>query len=428
MAEVVAVVGGGYSGTIAAAELARTGVQTVLIERSGSFAAGAAYGTAEPAHLLNVRAQNMSAFAAECDHFSTWVENEGLGDGETFVPRREYHRYLAHILEAAVRTGRVELLNGDVLAADGGHLLLAGGQRLPCRAAVLAGGNYPSRLPVFLRGPDAVENPWGPEGAVALKRLAKQDGDILLLGTGLTMVDVALTLSNAGFPGRMIATSRRGLVPRPHEQPGVKPLPAPPPGSLREMTRDLRAAAEAGGWRAAVDSLRPVAQSLWMGLSEPEKRRFLRHLRPWWDVHRHRIAPPVAARIAALQREGRLEILPGRISGFQADTVSIACRGGGSEVRRQVSGVVNCTGPEGAIGRVDDPLIRHLLSSGQARADSLGIGLDVDCASRVMGADGAASTRLYAVGPLTRGIFWEIVAVPNIREQARDVAEAIAAY
>ncbi|HEX8585173.1 MAG TPA: FAD/NAD(P)-binding protein [Allosphingosinicella sp.] len=428
MAEVVAVVGGGYSGTIAAAELARAGVQTVLIERSGSFAAGAAYRTREPAHLLNVRAQNMSAFAADCDHFSTWVQKEGLGNGETFVPRRDYHRYLAHILEAAVQTGRVELLNGDVLATDGRHLLLAGGQRFPCRAAVLAGGNYPSRLPAFLRGPNAVENPWGPEGAAALKRLAKQDGDVLLLGTGLTMVDVALTLSNAGFPSRIIATSRRGLVPRPHEQPGVEPLPAPPPGSLREMTRDLRAAAEAGGWRAAVDSLRPVAQSLWMELSDAEKWRFLRHLRPWWDVHRHRIAPPVAACIAALQREGRLEILPGRISGFEAGTVSISRRGGGSEVRRQVSGVVNCTGPEGAIGRVDDPLIRHLLSSGQARADSLGIGLDVDCASRVIAADGAASTSLYAVGPLTRGIFWEIVAVPNIREQARDVAETIAAY
>ena len=428
MAEVVAVVGGGYSGTIAAAELARAGVQTVLIERSGNFAAGAAYGTSEPAHLLNVRAKNMSAFAAECDHFSAWVEKEGLGEGETFVPRRDYRRYLARILEAAVRTGRVELLTGDVLAAGGGHLLLAGGQRLPCRAVVLAGGNYPSRLPAFLRGPDAVENPWGPEGAAALKRLAKQGGDVLLLGTGLTMVDVALTLSNAGFGGRMIATSRRGLVPRPHEQPGVEPLPAPRPGSLREMTRNLRAVAEAEGWRAAVDSLRPVAQSLWMGLSEAEKRRFLRHLRPWWDVHRHRIAPPVAACIAVLQREGRLEILPGRISGFEAGTVSISRRGGGSEVRRQVSGVVNCTGPEGAIGRVDDPLIRHLLSSGQARADSLGIGLDVDCASRVIAADGTASTSLYAVGPLTRGILWEIVAVPNIREQARDVAEAIAAY
>ena len=427
MAEVVAVVGGGYSGTIAAAELARVGVRTVLVERSGRFAAGAAYGTREPAHLLNVRAKNMSAFAAEGDHFSAWVQGEALGDGETFVPRRQYHRYLAHILEGAVQTGKVELRTGEVLAADGAGLLLDGGERLPCRAVVLAGGNYPSGLPALLRGPDAVENPWGPEGAAALKRLAERDGDILLLGTGLTMVDVALTLADAGFRGRLIATSRRGLVPRPHEQPGAEPLPVPPAGTLREMTRNLRAAAEAGGWRPAVDALRPVTQSVWMGLSDGERRRFLRHLRPWWDVHRHRIAPAVAERIAALQREGRLEIVPGRISSFEGGTVSISRRGGG-QVRRQVSGIVNCTGPEGAIGRVGDPLIRHLLGSGQARADPLGIGLDVDCASRIIDANGKVSPRLYALGPLTRGIFWEIVAVPNIREQARAVAETIAAY
>jgi len=427
VAQAVAVVGGGYSGTIAAAELAKTGVPAMLIERSGRFAAGAAYGTAEAAHLLNVRARNMSAFACADDHFCLWVERQGLGDGETFVPRRDYHRYLKQILDQAVATGMVRLVGADAVSIEDSGLVLASGEHLPCRAIILAGGNYPSRLPAFLRGPNAVESPWGPDGALALKQLAAQCADILLLGTGLTMVDVALSLADAGFQGRMIATSRRGLVPRPHEQPGAEPLPAPALGSLGEMMRNLRVAAGAKGWRAAVDSLRPVSQSLWLSLSDTEKRRFLRHLRPWWDVHRHRIAPPVAARIAALQDEGRLEIVPGRIGRFGAGEVTIALRGGVGEARRQIGGIVNCTGPEGAIGRVEDPLIRDLLASGRARPDSLGIGLDVDRASRVIGASGTASGRLYAIGPLTRGIFWEIVAVPNIRDQARGLAQTVAA-
>jgi uncharacterized NAD(P)/FAD-binding protein YdhS len=423
----VAVVGGGYSGTIAAAELARLGQDVVLVERSGRFAAGAAYGTREPVHLLNVRARNMSAFDGDPEHFLRWVEEQGLGDAATFVPRREYHRYIGGILEQAVASGHVRLIAGEAVALEDGALLLADGTRLACDAAVLAGGNYPSRLPSLLRGTGAVENPWGADGAAALKALAGQDGDVLLLGTGLTMVDVALTLADAGFQGRMIATSRRGLVPRGHDTVGAPPLPAPLPAGLLELLRQVRAAAGAGDWRPAVDSLRPVSRDVWQGLDMAEKKRFLRHLRPWWDVHRHRIAPPVAARIAALIDQGRLEVIPGRIRSFADGEVTIGLRGGG-EAKRHVGGVVNCTGPEGSIAQVEDPLICQLLAEGQARADALGIGIDVDGQSRVIDAGGGASKRLYALGPLTRGTFWEIVAVPDIRSQARRVAEAIAAY
>ena len=423
----VAVVGGGYSGTIAAAELARAGAEAVLIERSDRFAAGPAYGTREPAHLLNVRAGNMSAFADMPGHFASWAQAAGLHGAGDFVARRDYHRYLRGILDEAVATGRVRVQRGEAVRVDEGAVILADGSRVACRAAVLAGGNYPSRLPGLLQGPGAVDNPWDAEGAEALKRLAAQNRDVLLLGTGLTMVDVALSLVDAGFPGRMIATSRRGLVPRGHEEIGTPALPAPAPASLGETMRTVRAAARSHGWRPAVDSLRPVSQQMWQASSEAEKNRFLRHLRPWWDVHRHRIAPPVAARIAQLLSAGRLEIIAGRIRAHEGGTVTIDRRGGGV-VQRLVGGVVNCTGPEGRIERVEDPLVRQLLASGRARPDPLGIGLDVDAGSRVVGRDGAASDRLYALGPLTRGTFWEIVAVPDIRGQARNVAAAIAAY
>jgi uncharacterized NAD(P)/FAD-binding protein YdhS len=418
----VAIVGGGYSGTIAAAELALRGVEAVLVERGDRFAAGAAYGTREAVHLLNVRARNMSAFADAPGHFAAWAEAEGVLGAGPFVPRRDYHRYIAGILDEAVASGRVRLVQGEAVAAIDGVLALADGTRLPFDALVLAGGNYPSRLPAMLRGLGAVDDPWGSGGAEALRALAGQSGDVLLLGTGLTMVDVALSLEQAGFAGRMMATSRRGLVPRGHEEPGAEPLPAPAPGSLADLTRNVRAAARGGNWRAAVDSLRPISQAVWGGFSEAEKKRFLRHLRPWWDVHRHRVAPPVAARIEALIAAGRLEVVPGRIRSVESGTVTIDLRGGGA-LQRQIAGVVNCTGPEGRIGRVEDPLIKQLLSSERARPDALGIGLDVDEESRVNG-----DPRLYAIGPLTRGTFWEIVAVPDIRGQARKVAEGLAAY
>jgi len=422
----VAVVGAGYSGTIAAVELVRRGLQAVLIERSGRFAAGAAYGTRSPSHLLNVRAASMSAFDGAPGHFKEWLEAQGLGGASSFAARRDYHQYLEGIYEEAMQTGRLHPVQGEAATLGPGALRLAGGQDIGCDAVVLAGGNYPSRLPEMLRGPSALEDPWGAGGAEKLAALAKGSGDVLLLGTGLTMVDVALSLSEAGFSGRMVATSRRGLVPHPHEEPATPPLATPDPAPLAQLLSEVRARAGGGSWRAAVDSLRPVSQIIWRGLSDQEKRRFLRHLRPWWDVHRHRIAPAVATRIAALREQGRLEVIAGRISSVAKGTIEIARRNGGT-ARVVAAGIINCTGPEAMAAHIDDPLIRNLIASGTARPDPLGIGLDVDEASRVRGSDGFPSERLYALGPLTRGAFWEIVAVPDIRGQARRVADRIAA-
>ncbi|MEA3065048.1 MAG: hypothetical protein QOJ27_1494, partial [Sphingomonadales bacterium] len=226
----------------------------------------------------------------------------------------------------------------------------------------------------------------------------------------------------AGLGGRITAVSRRGLVPRPHVSPPAPPLEREPPARLGALVREIRTS---GPWRAAVDGLRPHSASLWQGLNEAEQRRFLRHLRPWWDVHRHRIAPEVAARIGRLRESGRLEVQAGRIVRVEeGGAVTIARRGGG-ELGRRFAAAINCTGPEGDIGRVGDPLIKALLASKRARPDRLGLGLEVDSGSRVVGE--GPSPALYALGPLTRGTFWEIVAVPDIRGQAAGVARAIAA-
>jgi len=413
----IAIVGAGYSGTMAAVEAKRAcpSAEVSLVEKRGRFAAGAAYSTASASHLLNVRARSMSAFADAPDDFASWLASEGLGGPGTFARRRDYGRYLAAILDRS----EVRRVEGEAVAVEGGALVLESGEKLAFDALVLAGGNYPGRTPARL-GIETIDDPWGPSGAQAIVRLAAQSGDLLLLGTGLTMVDIALSLDDSGFAGRMVAVSRRGLVPRPHEEPPASPLDSEPPARLGALIRHVR---RLEPWRAAVDSLRPHSIDLWRGFTLAEQSRFLRHARPWWDVHRHRIAPPVAARIAALREAGRLEVLAGRVR-QEVDEVAIALRGGG-EVRRRFAAAVNCTGPEGAIGRIEDPLVRQLLASGLARPDSLGAGLDVDQDSRLVGADGKPSPRLFAVGPLTRGAFWEIVAVPDIRNQVRDVARSI---
>jgi len=413
----VAIVGAGYSGTIAAVEIARAapGAGIVLIEKSGHFAKGAAYGTTSPGHLLNVRARNMSALAGEPLHFADWAAGEGHGPDD-YVPRRDYRRYLASLLDGAAGVTRV---TGEAVAVEDGGVRLASGELVECDSAVIAGGNYPSRLPAAF-GPRAIHDPWGPEGAAAVAEAAARGGDLLLVGTGLTMVDMAVSLEEAGFSGRILAASRRGLVPRAHISPAAAPLDWAPPDRLGALVRAVRTREP---WRASVDGLRPHSIALWTGLSEAEKKRFLRHLRPWWDVHRHRIAPRVAARIEAMRASGRLEVAAARIARVEGEMVTLARRGGG-ELRRRFDAVVNCTGPEGDIGRIGDPLIRNLLASRRARPDSLGLGLEVDFDSRVMGS--GDSPALYALGPLTKGAFWEIVAVPDIRGQAAGVARAIA--
>jgi uncharacterized NAD(P)/FAD-binding protein YdhS len=196
----------------------------------------------------------------------------------------------------------------------------------------------------------------------------------------------------------------------------------PQQGSIRVLTGWLRSRAAEVGWRAAIDSLRPYSQSLWQDLEKDQQQRFLRHGRPWWDVHRHRIAPEVADVIARAVAEERLEIVAGRIlSSHPAHggvVVEFRRRGASKSEVETFDYAFNCTGPLHSVERTKDPLLRSLLDANAVRSDHLGIGLEVDEESR-------AGEKLWALGPLTKGRYWEIVAVPDIREQAAAVADSI---
>ena len=428
----VAIIGGGASGTILAAQLAKRGIDAILIEGGGRAGKGVAYSTTEPAHLLNVRAEGMSAWAGEPDHFVRRFEREG-GDRRGFAERRLYGRYLGEILGGAIGTGKASVVDATAVAADrtdaGWRVRLDNGKTLETSAIVLATGNQePDALRAFAGVEDRfIGNPWGDRARAAVHNLVESGGDALLIGTGLTMVDLVLSLDAAGHRGRIVAVSRRGQVPRGHADFEPAPVDADqlPSGSLRGLWRWLRRRSAEVGWRAAVDSLRPHSHPLWQSLDEEQQRRFLRHARPWWDVHRHRIAPQVAATVAGMIADGRLQVLAGRITGARSSgdglEVDIRRRGAAEPQAMRLDYAFNCTGPLHSMSHTRDPLLRSLLDAGAVRPDHLGIGLDVDESSHAGGAQ-----RLWAMGPLTKGRYWEIIAVPDIREQAAAVADDIA--
>ena len=415
-----------------AAQLARKGIHSILIDGSGRAGHGVAYSTREPAHVLNVRAEVMSAWADDLEDFVRVAEAEG-GTRRDFVQRRQFGRYLKQILADAVVSGMVRVADRHAVEAkpadNGWTVRLDNGEAFDASGLVLAIGNQPPEpLPFGKDSVRVINNPWGVEALAAVEDLASTHEDVLLVGTGLTMVDAVLSLDAAGHRGRIVGLSRRGLIPRGHTNDMV---PAPvdqdqvPFGHVRTLWRWLRKRGAEVGWRSAVDSLRPYSQQLWQALPFEEKKRFSRHARPWWDVHRHRIAPEVSERLREMIAEGRLEIVAGRIQSVEDDGRGLAVayrpRGSSALTEGRFAYMINCTGPLGAIGRTRDPLLKGMLDAGLVRPDELGIALDVDANSRLTG-----SERSWAMGPMTKGRYWEIIAVPDIRGQAAAVADDIA--
>ena len=330
----------------------------------------------------------MSAIAGEPDHFIKRFAAEG-GDSRGFAQRRLFGRYLGELLDEAVGRGRTTLVHSSAIGTQRTNgrwsLKLDDSSTLEAEAIVLAIGNQePEALRAFQgAGERFIANPWGGEARSAVEELAATGGDALLVGTGLTMVDLVLSLDAAGHRGRIVALSRRGQAPRGHADFEPAPVEAQdvPHENLRAIWRWLRLKSAKVGWRAAVDSLRPHSHMLWQSLDTNEQRRFLRHARPWWDVHRHRIAPEVAATVARLVAEERLQIMAGRV---------VAATGGRAASRWSFAAAVqipqrkgfayafNCTGPLHSIERTRDPLLRSILDTHQAEPDQLGIGLKVD--------------------------------------------------
>jgi len=439
----IVIIGGGFSGTCLAAELLRGGnpsISVTLLEPAIP-GRGVAYGTQCAGHLLNVPAQKMSARADDASHFLRWAQRhyDQKAQAGDFLPRRVYGRYVEFLLQEASEdpAARFEWRRDEAtaLATSEGktEILLRSGGRILADKVVLALGNFPPanlRIP-GITGASAryVSNPWL---ANALGDV-KHDESVMLVGCGLTSVDVAISLRERGFQGEIHMLSRHGLLPQQHKtaQPWPTFCDGSSPRSARGLLRLIRtqvqhAEQQNGDWRAVIDSLRPVTQKIWQALPLEEQRRFLRHLRVYWDVHRHRVAPQIGAQMATEMNGGKLEVHAGRLIAYRENESSAEVtyreRGSGQARTLRVQRVINCTGPDSDLRRVNNPLLNDLIRRSLVRTDPLFLGLDTTDDGALIAADGAPSECLFTIGPLRKGNLWETTAVPEIRVLAAKLA------
>jgi uncharacterized NAD(P)/FAD-binding protein YdhS len=442
---VIAVIGAGATGTLAVTYLLREvaarqlPLRVALIDRHGRHGLGQAYSTAHPAHLLNSPASTMSALTADPGHLTRWAEQAGIRhDG--FLPRSAYGRYLGDVLaraeRAALPAARVSHITSEVVAIRRSsrgcalRLHLAADGRIDADLAVLATGNLPPAPPCPV--PDGgryIADPWEP-GALAP---AMDGSPVILVGTGLTMVDVAIALTDANPRTRVHAVSRHALLPRAHRWPPSlasatgKPHIRRHPGPVRlaRLIRDVRASAQhASDWQQVMDALRPHIPHLWEQLPEADKRLFLRHAARYWEVHRHRLPPATARQASTLIAAGRLSVRRGHVAAASTGRGGVRVRidDGGRATELAAGWLVNCTGPAADITAADDLLLRHLLDSGLARPDRLRLGLDTDSHGGLRDATGRPSSDIFTLGPLLRGRWYETTAIPEIRDQAAVLA------
>jgi len=453
----VAIIGGGFAGASLAAQLLRKAdpnLSVVLIERGLCRGRGVAYSTQCAGHLLNVRAKNMSAFPDDPEHFLRWarVTFDSAAKPTDYLPRKVYGEYVECLLAECfeLHGNQLEWLQDEAEAVSvcsrnqagetEAEIELRSGRKIFADKVVLALGNFP---PVDLRLPGkstseassrCVRNPWAAEALEGVPA----DGSVLLIGSGLTSVDVAISLRAREFHGPIHILSRHGLLPQTHKPvtPWQQVWDENAPRTIRGLLRLVRTHVHAAemkrvDWRAVIESLRPHVQQIWKSLPLPEQRRFVRHLRAYWDVHRHRVAPEIGRLLTAQLSDGRIQPHAGRITHYHetADKVDVTYRDrkSGTPKTLHVDRVINCTGPEADCRRVASPLLTDLLRQNLVRPDPLSLGLDTTEEGALIDAEGVSSNLLYALGPLRKGRLWETIAVPEIRVQASELAALISA-
>ncbi|RWM25804.1 FAD/NAD(P)-binding protein [Mesorhizobium sp.] len=435
----IIIVGGGASGVVLAAHLLKSpnpDLRVTLIEKRPHFGQGMAYSTLLSAHVLNVRASLMSAYADDPEDFARWVLERDLAkpdQGPFYAPRSLYARYLKELLddleERERETGRLRLIREETLSisptASGVEVALANGTSVVGHLAVLATGH--DEQPGAFQG-RAIR--MGSDADTALD----PETPVLVLGTGLSMVDAFLSLEQRGHRGRIIAVSRRGLLPSPHRKGNpikldVADIPLGTQlsyfvGWFRNLIRENQKAG--GDWRDVVDGLRPFNQTIWQNWPSSAKRRFVEHTKAWWDIHRHRMAPEVYERVTEAVRSGRIRLVAGRVVDIQPGfTVTIQPRGTQALETLEVARIYDCMGIARDISKTSNGLVRSLVERGLARPDPLRLGLDVTAKCELIAANGTVSSKLLAVGPLTRGTFFEIDAIPDIRVQCARLAKQV---
>jgi uncharacterized NAD(P)/FAD-binding protein YdhS len=457
----ILIVGGGLSGTMLAVQLLRLPGKRriVIIESRSELGRGEAYSATELGHTLNGNAARMSVDPDDTNDLSQWLTDYIAAGGwpesdeqhvpvaELFPPRGIFGLYVQQRLAEAQAVGAahgssVEHVRGEVTDlqsdATGVIITLADDTRVSGRFAVLATGMFaaartPQRDSNALNA--AAVDPWDVE---AMRHLDPR-GRVLIIGSGLTMVDAVVSLEQAGHRGPIDVFSRHGLLPHVRRQPPTWPDFLGDDHSIRstrQLVRALReqceqAIAQGIDWQAPLDTVRVHIPRLWSQATDLQRRQFVRHVRPWWESHHHRSPPPSAQLLDRLEQEGRLQIHAASLQSVeapQAGQVRISLRYRGEDQPRVESGaaLINSTGIQYDWRRVDRALPRNLLARGLIQPGPLALGIGADPGGAVLNAQGQASDRLFAMGPPLRGMWWESTAVTDVALQAKALAARLA--
>jgi len=433
----VAIVGGGASGALTAYHLVRQNMpaRIIVLDPRPNIGLGLAYSTPSLRHLLNVPAGKISALPDEPGHFLAWLRKnyDPAASAETFAPRAVFGRYLQSIFTEA---RGVELLQASVVnyrrLRSGGILVLDNGTEVYADRVVMATGNFdPAILPGVTEAATRTgayhHNAWTP---AAYEGLAP-DAPVTLIGTGLTAVDVVLRLRELGHRGVVTAVSRHGIFPNrhaPYTPIASSVIPKDTPATCVAYVKALHSAIRGGiEWRAAIDSLRAWTNDLWLALPLKEQQRFRRHLQRRWDVVRHRMAPPIADLIDAELQAETLVIREGHFAGVDTDgtTHRLSIQTPQGTQTLETTRVINCTGPSMNYRRVASPLLKSLFSQGLATAGPLGAGFRCAPNGAMIDAHGRPSETLFNLGPGRLGTLLESIAIPEIRNQAVELAEEL---
>ena len=446
----VSIVGAGAAGTITAArllEFSGPDVEVALIDPSDDPGPGIPYRTRNPDHLLNVVAARMSAIESDPDHFLRWLrETDPSIEPGAYMSRGVYGEYLRELLRrtddlrpAGSRGLRVIQAEVEAIERAGDSLLLGlkGAPPIRCDEVVLATGALPARDPVpvsrLVRERNQyISDVWKDEWLSE----AQEDEVVMVMGTGLTMVDATLSLCRSRKGPRVIAVSRNGLFPKAHRD-GFLRIETPELPNEGEISLDdaqalflgleTEAIAAGGDWRDAMDAMRRITPDIWRRMPLPDRRRFIQDFRRTWEIHRFRMAPEVARRFRSLLEKGRLEILGGNILRIESsgDLVSVELETEGSARTLEVDRVVNCTGAGREITGETSPLLASMIEKDLVREDVLRLGIDVTPDGRAIEGSGQISSNISVVGPLRRGVEWEAIGITEIRIQAARVAERL---
>lgn len=452
----IAIIGGGLTGTVAAIYLKRINTDaaiTIYEKSAGNLFRGVPYSHDLEYQPLNVNTKGMTLFDDDPDHFYNWwktnihnyPEYKGHEPKTTdFVKRKAFGDYVVATYQQFCETAKnpVRTISGevvDIIQEDKDHfiLLMQDGSQHTATKIFFALGNFPPADPTFLRGtqilkdPGYISHPWKSE---AIENL-NPDQDILFVGAGLTMVDLTVSLMKRGHRGKMHVISRRGLLPLPHEEVGSYQLKAAEGhyhtalDLFKAIRSEARAAIKAGvNWRSIIDAIRPHTQRLWMELPNSEKKVFLSHIRPYWDIMRHRMPQESFKHLQSLIGSGQMKMHAGRIREVKRinnDQMEIHyLPKGGSEYQSiSVSRIINCTGPQSDYRKLNTPLIVNLCSKGWMCPDELFLGIKSAPDGTIIDRDGNSSRPFYTAGPPCKGTLWECTALRDIRSQVKKLTE-----